>query len=107
MPHLLCHGASVCNGHLRRPVTFTPTAERLALKRSQLASVAAGIRTHNLPLVGRTPWPVSIQSNNGLIFLSITNFLNIDRRYMAEILSTRRKTLSIQSINQSYLCCHS
>ena len=32
MPHLLCHGASVYNGHLRGPVTLTPIAERLAVK---------------------------------------------------------------------------
>ena len=34
MPHLLWHGVSVYIGHLRRPVTFTPIAERLALKLS-------------------------------------------------------------------------
>ena len=31
LPHLLWHGASVNNGHLREPVTPTPIAERLAL----------------------------------------------------------------------------
>ena len=31
MPHLLRHGASVYNGHLRGPVTLTPIAERLAV----------------------------------------------------------------------------
>ena len=30
--HLLWHGASVYNGHLREPVTLTPIAERLALE---------------------------------------------------------------------------
>ena len=34
LPHLLCHGASVYNGHLRGPVTLTPTAEHLAVKLS-------------------------------------------------------------------------
>ena len=27
VPHLLEHGASICNGHLRGPVTLTPIAE--------------------------------------------------------------------------------
>ena len=30
--HLLWHGASVYNGHLRGPVTVTPVAERLAVQ---------------------------------------------------------------------------
>ena len=34
VPHLLWHGASVYNGHLRRPVTLTPIAERLAVELS-------------------------------------------------------------------------
>ena len=34
VPHLLWHVASVYNGHLRGPVTLTPTAERLALELS-------------------------------------------------------------------------
>ena len=32
VPHLLGHGTSVYNGHLRGPVTFTPVAERLAVE---------------------------------------------------------------------------
>ena len=32
MPNLLWHEASVYNGHLRGPVTFTPIAERLAVE---------------------------------------------------------------------------
>ena len=35
MPHILWHGTSVYNGHLRGPVTLTPVAERLAVKLSQ------------------------------------------------------------------------
>ena len=34
VPHLLWHGASVYNGHLRGPVTFTLIAERLAMELS-------------------------------------------------------------------------
>ena len=34
LPHLLCHGASVYNGHLRGPVTLTHIAERLAIELS-------------------------------------------------------------------------
>ena len=34
VPHLLWHGASVYNGHLRRPATLTPIAERLAMELS-------------------------------------------------------------------------
>ena len=32
IPHLLWHGASVYNGHLRGPVTLTPFAELLAVE---------------------------------------------------------------------------
>ena len=53
--HLLWHGTSVYNGHLRGPVTRTPIALRLAVELSLsvflwLRSVAAGIRTPNLPV---------------------------------------------------------
>ena len=34
MPHLLWHGASVYDGHLRGPVTLAPNAERLAVELS-------------------------------------------------------------------------
>ena len=34
VPHLLRHGASIYNGHLREPVTLTPIAERLAVELS-------------------------------------------------------------------------
>ena len=34
VPHLLWHGASIYNGHLRGPVTLTPVAERLAVELS-------------------------------------------------------------------------
>ena len=58
MPHLLWHVASVYNGHLRGPVTLAPIAERLSVELSlpdfTFRSVAAGIRTPNLPLAGRT-----------------------------------------------------
>ena len=53
VPHLLWHGASVYNGHLRGPVTLTSLAERLAGNCHylfwQLRSVAAEIWTPNLP----------------------------------------------------------
>ena len=57
--HQLWHGASVYNGHLRGPVALAPYAERLALEMTLpviewLRTVAAGIRTPNLPLAGRT-----------------------------------------------------
>ena len=49
VPHLLWHGASVYDGHLRGPVTLTPIAERFALELSlpvlRLWCFAAGIRT--------------------------------------------------------------
>ena len=35
VPHLLWHGASVFNGHLRGPVTLTPIAERSAVELSR------------------------------------------------------------------------
>ena len=34
MPHLLWHGTSFYNGHLRGPVTLTPVAELLAVELS-------------------------------------------------------------------------
>ena len=34
VPHLLWHGESVYNGHLRGPVSLTPTAERSAVELS-------------------------------------------------------------------------
>ena len=53
VPHLLWHEISVYNGHLRRPVTFTPTAEHLAVEESIPffinRYVDAGIRTSNPP----------------------------------------------------------
>ena len=55
MPHLLWHGASASNGHLRGPVTLPPFAdprERLTVELSPpvlwLKSVAAGIQTPTL-----------------------------------------------------------
>ena len=49
---LACH---VCNGYLRGPVTLTPIAERLAVELPvlRLRSVAAWVRTLNLPLARR------------------------------------------------------
>ena len=60
MPHLMWHGASVYNGHLRGPVTLASIAERLVWQWSchylflRLRSVAAGIRTPNLLLLRPT-----------------------------------------------------
>ena len=56
VPHLLWHEASVFNCHLRGPVKLTQSiVERLALELPlPVRSVAAGIRTPNLPL-GRRP----------------------------------------------------
>ena len=54
--HLMWHRASVSNGHLLGPVTLAHIAEHLAVELSlpvfttRLGSVAAGIRTTNLPL---------------------------------------------------------
>ena len=45
--HLLWHGASVYNGHLRGPVTLTPFAERLAVELS-----LSVIMTYNIPTLG-------------------------------------------------------
>ena len=63
---LLWHGASIYNGHLRGPVTLTPNAEFLAVWQwschylfLRLRSVAAGIRTSNLPLAGPTLIPTA------------------------------------------------
>ena len=47
MPQLLWQGASVYNGHLRRPLTFTCIADRLTVQLTQHVfttwAVAAGI----------------------------------------------------------------
>ena len=58
VPHLLWHGASVDNGHLRGHVTLTPVAERLYSGAVTICyydrSVAPAIRTLNFPLARRT-----------------------------------------------------
>ena len=65
VPHLLWHGASVYNGHLRGPVKFTPIAERLSWNSHylflRLRSVAVEISTPNLPLplAGRMLYPTA------------------------------------------------
>ena len=53
--HTLLHGTSVKNGHPRGIVTLTPDTEHLAVKLSRLGSIAAGIRTPNLPHSGQMP----------------------------------------------------
>ena len=66
VPHLLWHGASVCNVQFRGPVTLTHVAKRLAVELSvqdlflRLGSVAAGIRTRSeLPHMRRTFLPTA------------------------------------------------
>ena len=57
VPHLLWHESSVYNGHLWGLVTLTPIAELVTVPCHylfSLRSVAAGIRTPNLPLAGKT-----------------------------------------------------
>ena len=92
VPHLLWHGATVHNGHLREPLTLTPITEHLTLELSlpvfttkvcrdwdlntqpsacvadalthcataaiSTGYVAARIQTPNLPLAGRTLYPL-------------------------------------------------
>ena len=50
--HLLWHGASVYNGHLRGPVTFTTVANRLAVELSLpiFTNIAVGIRKSNVQM---------------------------------------------------------
>ena len=64
--HLLWHGLSVYNGHIRGPTTDIPIAELYALGchyfLKRLRSVTAGIRTHNLPHVRRTFKPTAPSS---------------------------------------------
>ena len=43
VPHLLWHGASVYNGHLRVPVTLTPNSERLAVELSLPVLMTIGL----------------------------------------------------------------
>ena len=57
VPHLLWLRRFVYNGHLRGPATLTPITERLAVELSlflRLRSVAARIRTPNLPFARQT-----------------------------------------------------
>ena len=44
VPHLLWHGASVYNGHLRGPVTLTPITESLAVELSLSLFTTPGFR---------------------------------------------------------------
>ena len=57
VPHLLWHGVSIYNGHLRGPVTLTPIAERLAEELSLPVFATRVCRcwdsNTNLPLAGR------------------------------------------------------
>ena len=55
VPHLLWHGTSVYNGHLRGRVIVFPIAECLTVELSLpvFMTMAVGIRTPNLPLA----WP--------------------------------------------------
>ena len=45
VPHLLWHGPTLCNGHLRGPVTLTHVAERMALRLSLSVSSPTVDRT--------------------------------------------------------------
>ena len=47
VPHLLRQGPTLCNGHLRKPVTLTSVAERLAVELSQLFSRLRSVPTGN------------------------------------------------------------
>ena len=62
-PHLLWHGISVYNGHLRGPVTLTLVAECLPVKLPlpvlRIRSVATRIRTSNLLHVWRGLLPTA------------------------------------------------
>ena len=63
VPHLLWHGASVYNGYLRGPVThYLPSVWQWSCHYLflRLRSVAAGIRTSNLPLA----WLICIHLNS-------------------------------------------
>ena len=66
VPHLLWHEASVYNGHLRRPVTITPNAERVVVELTLpvLKSwVCRDFRKLNPPLAGQTSKPPLISRN--------------------------------------------
>ena len=60
--NLLWHGASVYNGHLRGPVTFTPIAERLAVELSLpvfTTYVCRGWDSNNQPSACGARWGCS------------------------------------------------
>ena len=79
VPHLLWHGTSVYDGHLRGPVTLAPTTELLAVELS-LSVLTAWIRTPNLLLAG--PTLLSRQKIHFfLIFLSTPNHRPIKPQY--------------------------
>ena len=63
VPHLLWHGISVYNGHLRRAVTLTPVVECLAVELSLpvFTTYVCPDRGSNLdlPHARRTLWPLS------------------------------------------------
>ena len=71
VPHLLWHWASVYNGHLRGPVTLVPIAEHLEWSCHylflRLRSVAAGIWTTNLLLVGPMLIPTALSPRSCII----------------------------------------
>ena len=67
--HVYCDtGPSVYNGHLRRPVTITPNAERLAVELT-LPVLTTRIRTPNLPHAGPIALIESATAAAGILLL--------------------------------------
>ena len=106
VPHLMWHGTSVYQG----PVTLSPIAEHLAVKLSLhvFTTVAAGIRTLNLPIRGEhshplprrryqevTSWCQSLPNTESTSSYKCRCFVNWFRRKFAkmdEIFSANRVT---------------
>ena len=83
VPHLLWHGASVYNGHLRWPVTLTPIAERLAVELSLpvfTAKVCCGWDSNTQPSACKEnaltycATAVAIGNNWGIFFLHLISY---------------------------------
>ena len=95
VPHLLWHGASVYTGHLQGPLTLVPITERsqwsfhyLFLR---LTSVAAGIRTLNLPLAGRTFKPTAPTPRQVLV-----------KQCFVKLLSRMKNSISFRPYSYEY-----
>ena len=70
--------ATLYKGHFRGPATLIPIAEGCHYLFLRLRSVAAVIRTPNLPLAGPTLYPTTPPPRFWIVYLAYQNILILD-----------------------------